>query len=47
MKEGDDLHPDDPNNLCFGCGHHNPHGLLLQIIYLGGLSAEAKCEAPA
>jgi hypothetical protein len=47
MKVGDDLHPDDPNNLCFGCGHHNPHGLLLKIIYVGGHSPEAKCEAPA
>ena len=35
MKVGDDLYPDDPNSLCFGCGHHTPHGLLLKIIYAG------------
>jgi hypothetical protein len=46
-KAGDELKPDDPDSHCFGCGHLNSDDLLLQVIYVGGLSAEAKCEAPA
>lgn len=47
MKVGDDLYPDDPNSLCFGCGHHTPTAFCLRSSTPVGHRADAKCEAPA
>lgn len=47
MKVGDDLYSDDPNSLCFGCGHHTPTAFCLRSSTPVGHRADAKCEAPA